>query len=91
MIPVLAGSERAWFCVETNATIGGGSLPGSTLPSMALALRHERGAMLTELLRDLRTGDPAIYGRIEDGQLLIDLRTIPPESDATLAERLRRL
>ena len=61
----------------TRATVGGGSLPGETLPSVALAIPG-RGA--AALLDRLRRGDPAVVGRVEDGAVLLDLRSVDPES-----------
>jgi len=70
---------------ETRATVGGGSLPGETLPSVALAIPG-RGAVA--LLDRLRRGDPAVIGRIEDGAVLLDLRSVDPAQDADLARAL---
>jgi L-seryl-tRNA(Ser) seleniumtransferase len=68
------------------ATIGGGSLPGETLPSWAVALRA--GDDVDALARRLRTGQPAVFGRIERDQLLLDLRTVPPDDDDKLASAI---
>ena len=67
----------------TLATVGGGSLPGETLPSWGLALGDGKG--LEGLLARLRRGHPAVIGRIADGQVLLDLRTVPPRRDGDLA------
>jgi L-seryl-tRNA(Ser) seleniumtransferase len=69
--------------VPLRATVGGGSLPGETLPSWGLGLI---GRSADRLLAALRTGEPAVVGRIEDGRVVLDLRTVPPEAD----DRLRR-
>jgi L-seryl-tRNA(Ser) seleniumtransferase len=66
---------------EVRSTVGGGSLPGETMPSMALALTT-RSADRT--LGALRRGSPAVIGRIEGGRVLLDLRTVPPSSDEAL-------
>ncbi len=68
--------------VEVRSTIGGGSLPGETLPSVALAVTARSAE---RLLADLRAGVPAVVGRIEDGRALFDLRTVDPAADAALA------
>jgi L-seryl-tRNA(Ser) seleniumtransferase len=65
----------------TLSTIGGGSLPGETLPSVALSLS---GGNLDERMRRLRMGETPIFARVEDDQILIDLRTILPEDDLLL-------
>jgi L-seryl-tRNA(Ser) seleniumtransferase len=64
--------------VELRSTVGGGSLPGETLPSVGVALR---GGSATKLLAALRNGSPAVIGRIEDRRLVLDLRTVDPSSD----------
>jgi len=73
--------------VALAATIGGGSLPGETLPSFGLAL----GARSADrLLAALRAGEPAVLGRIEDGRVLLDLRTVDPSADDELSRALAR-
>jgi L-seryl-tRNA(Ser) seleniumtransferase len=77
--------------VETEATVGGGSLPGATIPSVGLAVdpgRRRGGA--DGLLATLRAGDPAVIGRIERDVVILDLRTVDQRDDATLAGALRR-
>ncbi|MFO1540082.1 MAG: L-seryl-tRNA(Sec) selenium transferase [Chloroflexota bacterium] len=71
---------------ETRATVGGGSLPGETLPSAAVALA---GPGMTALAARLRAGEPAVVARVEDGALLADLRAIDPADDARLLAALR--
>lgn len=71
------------------SVIGGGTAPKSTLPSHALALKH---ACLdaSALLAALRQLDPPIIGRIEDDQVLLDLRTVEQEFDEFLISALSR-
>ena len=69
--------------VDTRATVGGGSLPGETLASVGLALDGARSA--DARLRRLRTGSPAVVGRIEDGRVVLDLRTVDATDDSALA------
>lgn len=73
--------------VESRATVGGGALPGETLPSVGLRLR---AGPASRLLAALRRGDPCVVGRIEDGAVIIDLRTVAPELDVALASALER-
>lgn len=73
--------------VETKSTVGGGSLPGQTQPSVALAI--EPGSMpVDELAQRLRRGSPRVFGRVEANRLFLDLRTILPEQDDALAAAL---
>jgi L-seryl-tRNA(Ser) seleniumtransferase len=76
---------------RTEVTPGGGSLPGESVPSMAIVIEGCDRVPGTEVLaRRLRTGEPAIFGRIEDDQLLLDLRTVLPEQDEALIEGVLR-
>jgi len=71
---------------EVRSTIGGGSLPGETLPSAAVAIR---ASSPDRILARLRTGTPPVIGRIEDGCALFDLRTVDPDDDAALTDAIR--
>jgi L-seryl-tRNA(Ser) seleniumtransferase len=84
---VAAIADPRVTAVELVATVGGGSLPGETMPSVGLAVAV-RGP--DRVLAALRTGDPAVVGRIAEGRVLLDLRSAPPESDADLVAALRR-
>jgi L-seryl-tRNA(Ser) seleniumtransferase len=71
---------------DSEATVGGGSLPGDTLASVAIAVptsRPERAA------RRLRTGTPGVVGRVHAGALLLDLRALAPASDSALIAALK--
>lgn len=69
------------------STIGGGSLPGETLPSVAVALAPDDA---DGLARQLRGGDPPVVGRIADGRLLLDLRTVLEEQSEALVGAVMR-
>jgi len=73
--------------VPGNSTIGGGSLPGETLPTALVALH---AASADALARRLRLGDPAVVGRIEEDRLLLDLRTVLPEEEGELLRAVER-
>lgn len=73
--------------VETSSAIGGGSLPGESLPSWGLAIRTDHP---DRLARVLRTGKPAIMPHIEDDQLILDARTVLPDQDQALIDGLNR-
>ncbi len=79
---VAAGLQLGIDVLATEATVGGGSLPGETLPSFGLAL--PRGSA-DGTLAALRRGSPGVVGRIEDGRVVLDLRTVDPDRDADLA------
>jgi L-seryl-tRNA(Ser) seleniumtransferase len=67
--------------IALDSTVGGGSLPGEILPSFGLSLRSRRA---DRLLGNLRSGRPAVIGRIEDRRVVVDLRTVAPERDGDL-------
>jgi L-seryl-tRNA(Ser) seleniumtransferase len=72
---------------KVEATIGGGSLPGQVLPSWSIALSSEAPG---DISHQLRRGSPGVFGRVEDQQVLVDLRSVLPEQDAELTAALRR-
>jgi len=74
--------------VDVRSTVGGGSLPGETLASVGVALEAAAGSP-DRLLGALRTGTPAVVARIEDGRVVLDLRTVDPAADATVVGAIR--
>jgi L-seryl-tRNA(Ser) seleniumtransferase len=72
--------------VAAESTVGGGSLPGQTLPTRALALEVPSPDALAARLR---AADPPLVARIEDDRLLLDPRTVLPEQDKALIEVMR--
>jgi L-seryl-tRNA(Ser) seleniumtransferase len=73
--------------VPTEATFGGGALPGVIVPSAGVALAARSADRLAAVLR---TGDPPAVARIESGRVILDLRTVPPERDGELEGAVRR-
>ena len=69
--------------VESTARVGGGALPLVELPGPAVAL-DPGPAGADGLAAALRAGDPPLVGRIQDGRLLLDPRTLTDE-EADLA------
>ncbi len=59
--------------IEGQSTVGGGSLPGETLPTKLVALRVNRP---DHFLAQLRRGDPPVIARIENDCVVFDLRTV---------------
>jgi L-seryl-tRNA(Ser) seleniumtransferase len=71
--------------VETRATVGGGSLPGETIPSIGLAIDPgSRRGGASAILAALRANDPAVIGRIERDRVILDLRTVDPDDDTSV-------
>ncbi len=76
--------------VDVRSTVGGGSLPGETLGSVAVALGPAGGRSVDALMARLRAASPAVVGRIEAGRALFDLRAVDPADDTALVAALRR-
>jgi L-seryl-tRNA(Ser) seleniumtransferase len=76
--------------VDRESILGGGAAPSSVLPTRVLALTCE-GLSADELAARLRGSEPPIIARVEEGRVLLDLRTVFPEQDAAVAAALRRI
>ena len=68
--------------VASTAKVGGGALPLLELPGPAVAID-------VALAEPLRTGDPPLVGRIADGRLLLDVRTLTDEEADQAAAAVR--
>jgi L-seryl-tRNA(Ser) seleniumtransferase len=86
----LSKLEYAASIVPSRAAIGGGSLPGETLPSWVLGLYcQDVPGGPEEVMRRLRSADPPVIARIEADRVLLDPRTVLPEEDDALLRALR--
>ena len=73
--------------IQGESTVGGGSLPGETLPTWLLSLDVEGlpgGA--TGLSRRLRNGTPSIVARVQDEKLMLDPRTVSLDEEPQLLQ-----
>ncbi len=78
--------------VGSRAAIGGGSLPGETIESVALQIDCGlTGQSAESVLTRLRRNDQPIIGRIEDDHVLLDTRTVLPGQDAAVSSALQSL
>jgi L-seryl-tRNA(Ser) seleniumtransferase len=64
--------------IEGQSVVGGGAAPGAALPTRLVAVTCER-LSADELAARLRHFDPPIVARVEEGRVLLDLRTVFPE------------
>ena len=69
------------------STVGGGSAPGSALATALVAVSHT-SMSATHLEARLRGSTPPVVARIQEGRVVLDLRTVAPEDDATLGQVL---
>ena len=79
-------APRGLALVAGQSAIGGGTLPDVTLPTTLLALPPGDADGLAARLRH---GDPPVVGRIEDGRVVLDPRTVMPWEDELLVRRVR--
>jgi len=82
MAPRITGAN----VIEGESVLGGGSTPDQSIPTWLIAI----SGPVRRLEKQLRASNPAVVARIEKDQLLIDLRTVFPEDDETLAAMLER-
>jgi len=75
---------------DGESVIGGGAAPSAVLPTRLIALTHA-GLSADELSARLRTGTPPIIARVEEGRVLLDLRTVCSEQDANVATAIASL
>jgi L-seryl-tRNA(Ser) seleniumtransferase len=68
------------------ASVGGGSLPGHSIPSAELLLPSKAP---NRVAARLRLGRPPVFCRVDDGALVFDLRAVAPETDDRLIRAIR--
>ena len=76
--------------VDGESTIGGGSAPGSALPTRLIAVTHPT-VSATKLEQHIRWHHVPIIGRIDHARLLLDLRTVDPADDPLVAQAFKGL
>jgi L-seryl-tRNA(Ser) seleniumtransferase len=69
--------------VASDGAVGGGGAPGVPLRGWAVALDEAYA-------EPLRSGNPCVVGRIEQGRLLLDLRCVPEQDDVALTQAATR-
>jgi L-seryl-tRNA(Ser) seleniumtransferase len=75
--------------IPARSTVGGGSLPGQTLLTYALALTAVSADALAARLRQPPLQEPPVIARIDEGRVLFDPRTVLPEQDKQLISAVR--
>ena len=76
--------------IDGESLIGGGSAPSAILPTTLIALTSQEMSA-SDLAARLRHSDPAIIARVEDGRVLLDLRTVFPAQDEDLRQVLAQI
>jgi L-seryl-tRNA(Ser) seleniumtransferase len=70
--------------VDGESIIGGGAAPTAVLPTCLIAFTHGE-LSADELSMRLRAADPPVIARVDQGRVLLDLRTVFPEQDSQIA------
>ncbi|HSU86103.1 MAG TPA: L-seryl-tRNA(Sec) selenium transferase [Chthoniobacterales bacterium] len=84
----LEGFASGIRLVESKARIGGGALPRSIIPSLAIEFTLNEPAP-NELAIRLRNATPPVIGYVARGKFHLDLRTVFPDQDEQLASAVR--
>ncbi len=75
---------------EDEAFVGGGSLPDQRMKSWVVEL-SARDLSDADFAYRLRTGTPAVMGRVRNGRIVFDVRTVLPHQEETLVEAIRKV
>jgi L-seryl-tRNA(Ser) seleniumtransferase len=76
--------------IDGESVVGGGAAPSAVLPTRLLAV-DSKHLSADEVAARLRVANPPIMARVEEGLVLLDLRTVFPENDEVVVEALRAL
>jgi L-seryl-tRNA(Ser) seleniumtransferase len=76
--------------LDGESVIGGGAAPSALLPTRLLAMTCA-GMSADELSARLRASDPPVIARVEEGCVLLDLRTVFPAQDEALVQIIRKI
>jgi L-seryl-tRNA(Ser) seleniumtransferase len=76
--------------LDGESVMGGGAAPSAVLPTRLITVTHA-DLSADELSARLRASDPPIIARVEEGRVLLDLRTVFPDQDANLTTALASL
>jgi L-seryl-tRNA(Ser) seleniumtransferase len=85
LAPILRAAGFTVELVEGFSTIGGGSAPGSNLPTVLVAISRP-GASADALEAQLRLLPTPVVARIENDRVVLDLRTVLENQDALLRD-----
>jgi len=91
----LRGRVEAWRSmlgqgelIQSESTVGGGSLPEETMPTFVLALDVKSP---DKFMKKLREANPPVIARAENDRVLLDPRTVLPGQDQSLTTTLKSL
>ena len=90
MVARIQSAKLAAEVIDGASLIGGGAAPSATLPTRLIAMTH-KDLSADEFMKSLRESNPPIIARVEDGRVLLDLRTVFPEQDEAMVGVLKRI
>lgn len=90
MIETASGGRVRAEAAETTSRTGGGALPLLELPSMCVAVSVE-GFSAKRLETALRANRPPVIARIEENQVLLDMRTVQPDELEIICSAVTRI
>ena len=89
VIENLRGPKLKTEVLDGDSVVGGGAAPASAFPTSLIAVSVE-GITADELAARLRESEPPVISRIEEGRVLLDLRTVFPEQEPALIAALKQ-
>jgi len=92
MVQKLRSTAPKWELetVDGESVVGGGAAPSAVLPTRLIAMSLP-GSTADWLSARLRRCDPPIVARVEDGRVLLDLRTVFLEQDRAIADAVQSI
>ncbi len=86
-----SGTERLVVrAAEDESAVGGGACPSDKLPTCVVEITHAH-ASPDQLASRFRSCRPPVLGRIRNGRLCLDMRTVPPDEVPSLVQAIREV
>jgi L-seryl-tRNA(Ser) seleniumtransferase len=89
VIDAIGSLRLAVQMIDGESIIGGGAAPSAVLPTLLLAIAS-KDLSADQLASRLRGSDPPVIARVEEGRVLLDLRTVFPDQDRLVADAVTR-
>jgi L-seryl-tRNA(Ser) seleniumtransferase len=86
----LRSSKLVLELIDGESVIGGGAAPSAVLPTCLIALSRN-GLSADEISEQLRAFDPPVVARVDEGRVLLDLRTVFPKQDEVVVHALQHI
>ena len=90
LVDALTSKDIRLEVIDGESVIGGGAAPSSVLPTRLVAVTSAKFSA-DELSSKLRTWDPPVVARVEQGRILLDLRTVFPDQDQQVLAAIKHI